>query len=243
MPFFLPPGHIMIFKYGKPRLSRYWFPETIPIDSSITFVQAVSHFLTLFKEAIRCRLRSDYPIGFELSGGVDSSSVVCTAHTLGFSTDRSVYINRFGSYHCDEGYYNDAVVQKITMPHYAFRADQIDYVNDYPLAFPYRFNQDWPIFATYTQKFPLVRLMHLNGIRVVLTEQGGDQVLTGNYYMLSDLLRSFRWITFFRYGARFGFTKKKFLNTVSGNHLLTDGLACFKVCPTRNPVLIIPLFL
>ena len=37
----------------------------------------VKKFLKIFTEAVKCRLRSSFPLGFELSGGLDSSSVVC----------------------------------------------------------------------------------------------------------------------------------------------------------------------
>ncbi len=40
------------------------------------------HFVSVFSEAVRRRLRSDRPILAELSGGVDSSSIVCMADIL-----------------------------------------------------------------------------------------------------------------------------------------------------------------
>jgi asparagine synthase (glutamine-hydrolysing) len=40
------------------------------------------HFRSVFAQAIRRRLRSDRPVLAELSGGMDSSSIVCTADSL-----------------------------------------------------------------------------------------------------------------------------------------------------------------
>ena len=49
------------------------------IDSEEEYIKA---FKDIFSEAIECRLRSAYPVGFELSGGLDSSSVVCMAKKI-----------------------------------------------------------------------------------------------------------------------------------------------------------------
>ena len=46
------------------------------MDSDEDYANA---FREIFDEAVKCRLRSAYPIGFELSGGLDSSSIVNTA--------------------------------------------------------------------------------------------------------------------------------------------------------------------
>ncbi len=49
------------------------------MDSDEEYIKA---FREIFTEAVNCRLRSAFPIGFELSGGLDSSSVVCMAKFL-----------------------------------------------------------------------------------------------------------------------------------------------------------------
>lgn len=207
--FSLPPGHAMLFEHDIPNVYRYWFPEKLSINKNITFNQAVEQFKLILEEAIYCRMQGDTSVGFELSGGLDSSAIACVAETLNTSMPKSVYTNRFGTYRCDEGSYSCEVIQNINMQSYEFHADRIDYMNDYPLSYPYRFCKDWPIFATYTQKFPLAQIMHQNGIGIVLTGQGGDQVLTGNYYMLYDFLRSFQWLKLIKLWRSIHFHKKE----------------------------------
>ena len=58
-------------------MRNYWKLDPdyqISMDSEEDYLEA---FREIFTEAINCRLRSAYPLGFELSGGLDSSSIVC----------------------------------------------------------------------------------------------------------------------------------------------------------------------
>lgn len=75
----LPPGHTIAADGQGVRVAPYWRPsprETIRYRRQQDYVH---HFRDLFVEAVRCRLRSDQPLLFDLSGGLDSSSVVCAA--------------------------------------------------------------------------------------------------------------------------------------------------------------------
>src|SRR3989441_9917026 len=64
------------------RIEQYWAldPEReIRMKSDAEYAEG---FRELFTEAVRCRLRSAFPVGSMLSGGLDSSSVTCTARKL-----------------------------------------------------------------------------------------------------------------------------------------------------------------
>ena len=64
------------------QIRRYWSldPEReLQLPSDQDYAES---FREIFTEAVRCRLRSAFPIGSTLSGGLDSSSITCTAHQL-----------------------------------------------------------------------------------------------------------------------------------------------------------------
>jgi len=76
------PSSFVRLARGAHRASKYWdFDSAIRIRYR-TDAEYEEHFRTVFAEAVQRRLRSDRPILAELSGGMDSSSIVCMADTI-----------------------------------------------------------------------------------------------------------------------------------------------------------------
>ena len=76
------PAHAVIIKDGNVRVRRFWGFDP---DHEIRYrsdTEYEDHFRHLFTEAVRCSLRSDRPVWADLSGGLDSSSIVCMATQL-----------------------------------------------------------------------------------------------------------------------------------------------------------------
>jgi asparagine synthase (glutamine-hydrolysing) len=78
----LPPASRLVFAAGEaPRIERYWAPS-FASDETVTEEEAVERLLLLLREGVRRRLMGDVPIGFFLSGGVDSSLSAALAAEL-----------------------------------------------------------------------------------------------------------------------------------------------------------------
>ena len=78
----VPPSSFALIRAGKHTISKYWdFDPDKKIRYS-TDAEYEEHFRAVFAEAVRRGLRSDSPILAELSGGMDSSSIVCMADTI-----------------------------------------------------------------------------------------------------------------------------------------------------------------
>ena len=79
----LPAGHALIQEAeGEPEIRRFWCPETLPEIRHARPQDYAEEFLSLFQQAVRCVLSDSQPAVFELSGGLDSSSIVAVAHLL-----------------------------------------------------------------------------------------------------------------------------------------------------------------
>ena len=78
----VPPGHYIKIFQNKATLSRYWFPEKIKTDYTISLKDAALKFNRLLEKAILSRIEEDSKTAYELSGGVDSSSIVSMVKTL-----------------------------------------------------------------------------------------------------------------------------------------------------------------
>lgn len=107
--FSLAAGHSLVVRPGHVEKRQHWMLDPareLRLNSDEAYAEA---FLELFTEAVRCRLRSSAPVGVALSGGLDSSSVTCTARELHKSRLHTFYM-RSPMQECDERPYVDMVL-------------------------------------------------------------------------------------------------------------------------------------
>jgi len=165
-------------------MTRFWTLDPKHEIRYRTDAEYEEHFRHVFREAVRCRLRSDRPVWSELSGGFDSSSIVCMGQDIydrgqtevpAFETVSRVFDEAKGS---DERKFIDAVETKIGEKGLHLRED--DYRIESPLGEKYSRLFPNPIdhLAEYYQA--LSNAMKKRGARVVLMGQGGDEVLNSS---------------------------------------------------------------
>jgi asparagine synthase (glutamine-hydrolysing) len=78
----LPAAHSITVDHGETQVRSYWSLDPsreLRLPSDEAYAEA---FREIFTEAVRYRLRSAFPIGSTLSGGLDSSSIACVARDL-----------------------------------------------------------------------------------------------------------------------------------------------------------------
>ena len=78
----VPAGHAVCVSSHGTKISRFW---NLPIDDEVRYRNQhryEEHLRALFREAVSVRLQTEAPVLAELSGGLDSSSVVSMANHL-----------------------------------------------------------------------------------------------------------------------------------------------------------------
>lgn len=78
----LPPACSMTVNAEKIKIRSYWSLDPHNDLSVKSADDYANLFYEVFNEAVRCRLRSAFKKGFALSGGLDSSSIVCSARKM-----------------------------------------------------------------------------------------------------------------------------------------------------------------
>jgi asparagine synthase (glutamine-hydrolysing) len=78
----VPPSSSVLLRPGKHAVSRYWDFDPKNKIRYRTEAEYEEHFRVVFAKAVQRKLRSDRPVLAELSGGRDSSSIVCMADTI-----------------------------------------------------------------------------------------------------------------------------------------------------------------
>ncbi|HEV2491770.1 MAG TPA: asparagine synthase (glutamine-hydrolyzing) [Terriglobia bacterium] len=190
----LTPAHSMTVEAGGVRTARYWDIDPAKQVRHSTDAEYAEHFLSIFKEAVRCRLRAHGPVGSELSGGVDSSSVVSVAQFLlrqeePINQRLETFSAVFPGLPTDESEYAREVAARWGL--------------EPNLVLPEKFSAqatrrtvqrflDIPYSPTVVIADPLKARACEKGCRVLLTGQGGDDWLTGSVYQYADLLRQLK---------------------------------------------------
>jgi len=176
----LPGGHLLTIDLAHhsfvPRICRYW-ELTMREPRPLSVGDACEEFRARFKKAVNLRLRSDVPVGACLSGGLDSSSVVCQARTIIPDNTFHTFSACFAEDSYDERKYSSEIVAATGVtPHLIFPD---------PERFWQRFerviwHQDEPVASTnvYAQ-WCVMESARQQGIPVLLDGQGGDETLCG----------------------------------------------------------------
>ena len=184
----LMPAHYMIVDKNGIRIKRYWelkINEELDATDNNKEKTHTKDFYELLEDSIRLRLISEVPVGTCLSGGLDSSSIVCIINRLLFSEAKAREVigekqKTFSACYEDKkiderGYIEDVIKFTNAEKNYVYPSakslwreiKKLIYYQDEPFGGPSVYAQ-WNVMRTASEK-----------VRVVLDGQGGDELLAG----------------------------------------------------------------
>lgn len=167
---------------------RYWSFPTMEFHG--TERQAITRFHDLFLDSVKIHLRSDVPVGTCLSGGLDSSAIVCVADRLRKSSRMPNFSHlafgyTSGDEQFDEKKFMDiaARASSAQMNYITFDQDQFESKLSEIVA-----QQDEPFGSAsiIAQWFVFERAKEA-GITVMLDGQGADETLAGYHFYFPSI--------------------------------------------------------
>ncbi|MBC7236966.1 MAG: lasso peptide isopeptide bond-forming cyclase [Chloroflexi bacterium] len=199
----LPPAHALILHVDGPQalqIERYWALDPtreLKLSSDEEYAQA---FLSLFEEAVRCRLRGAFPVGSMLSGGLDSSSITCMARDL-LAAEGSGPLPTFSAIFpglpenerkpCDERPYMHAVVAMGGVDAHYVHADEIGPLADIDRVLWHE--EEGLIGPNFYMHWALFEAAQRRRVRILLDGTDGDGVISHGLETFSELARRGRW--------------------------------------------------
>jgi asparagine synthase (glutamine-hydrolysing) len=162
-------------KIGSPW--RYWSP-VCEVDESMSLEDAIEGTRQFLLESVRIRLRSDVPLAFCLSGGVDSASLVSIA-----AKEFNSKLETFSIIDSDERYNEEdnimATVRDVECPHNLLDIPKMKALPRLRDLIAYH---DAPIATvTYYVHSLISETMNVKGYRVSFSGTSADEFFTGYY--------------------------------------------------------------
>src|ERR1700722_1256481 len=184
----LAPGSYLLVKDGKIEIKQYWdldFPK-----SNLSLPEAEEQLAALLEESVRLHMISDVPVGFLLSGGVDSTAMLSMAvgktdrplssFTVGFS-EKGI---------TDERPYARLAAKAYGSEHHEITISSKDFEDFLP---QYVWHMEEPVCEPPAGAMYYGSKFARNSVKVLISGEGGDEAF-GGY----QVYRNFLWLERFK---------------------------------------------
>jgi len=207
------PGHAMSVSPDNVKSWKYWKLEPSNVNQNLSDDEYTERFLELFTEAVRCRTRSAFPVGSELSGGLDSSFVTAVTRDL-FREEGRQPLHTISTVYdevteCDERKYIRRVIEDGDLiPHYCIvdKHDVFDVLKDI-----YKYLDDGRVGGNHYLNWLSAREAKKAGARILLTGQDGDTTVGHGYQIFDVLARTLQW-------KRFAYEAEKVVSNINNEN-------------------------
>ena len=181
-------GHCMIInsKEGY-KTYKYWKPKN-PINNDISYSEIIERTRNILINSVKIRLRSEVPLAFCMSGGIDSNSLISIAkNILGYEVHGFTVKNEDERY--EESNFVDTAVEKLNIKHDYIKIEKDNFLENLTKLIN---AHDSPIYTlTYFLHWQLMHKISLAGYKVCISGTGADELFSGYYdhhnFYLADI--------------------------------------------------------
>jgi len=191
-------AHRITISKGAVEKQRYWQPDLDRESDCRSDEEHFEKFRHLFFQAVEARLRTSCGLGSALSGGLDSSSIVCAARDILGKAGRrplktySALFNDVPS--ADERRWINAIVESGGIEAHTVHPDEDTPLVDIETLF---WLFDGPFYGTnYFIHWHMYRAAARHGVRVLLDGEDGDTVVSHGSDQLTQLVQANAWESF-----------------------------------------------
>jgi asparagine synthase (glutamine-hydrolysing) len=213
--FKLPAGHRLTISNGKHEIKKWYTLPENKIDDNEEVIY--KKFYDLLYDSVRLRLRSDVEVGSCLSGGLDSSTIVCMMHDLLLKESKTdiqkTYTACYDDPSIDERQFVEEVNKQTNSEKYFLFPDSKTLADDFNKMI---YHQDEPFTGlTVFAQWSVFKKINETKLKVVLDGQGSDEILLGYFsffpfFLKRLILNPFKFISEYFGGlntSNLGFTK------------------------------------
>lgn len=181
-------GHMLIIRPEQEiRDEEYWDLIYEPEEEDKGEEYYVENLRELIKKAIARRLIADVPIGFYISGGLDSSVVACYIGKFLLNSYYS-FSAEIGSGDLDESRYQKIVKECVKSTHYSTKVAESEIWENLSSVI---FHAESAVKESYdVAAYLLSELVSQSSAKAVLTGQGSDEFFYGYVGYMVDLFRN-----------------------------------------------------
>lgn len=178
--FSLPSGHYLTVERGQVAVREYWDLQ-YPLNGEGSDGKPEQYYADrlrdLLEQSVRLRLQADVPVGFFLSGGLDSSLIAAMIRRVSPDVQRHSFSISFSDERICESKYQRLMSESVGSIHHEIPFNDADIALRLSDAV---YHSECPLKETYnTASLALSKETKQNGVTVVLNGEGSDELFAG----------------------------------------------------------------
>ncbi|GEM_PF-946128 len=198
----LTPGHCISFSNSKSRSYKYWRPERIKTNHSLSFEDTVSILRAKIIEATKSRI-TDGKIGVHISGGLDSTGIGCILddylndkqRVIGYSWSPAEFKGHLIKGEDEKKYITNFAEERGISVRFVRDNDSAELLCNYTL----------PDFETQFLEHPTMKMAEKDQVKVLFSGWGGDEfVSSGKRGIFGHLFYRLKWISLAEFILKIG---------------------------------------